>query len=204
MVIDLDKRTERSEKKKKKILSHAISLFNEKDIKKVTIDDIAAQANVSKMTIYKYFGDRENLYYFIAKTLLERYNARLSEIQNSKGTVSEKMISCALILSEMIAQGHTLLLSSLGKLNEEVKQQMVNFNENQKKLIFILIAEGKASGILKHEISDECIYYYVDMGLNYFLNNLEYRKKILENKTFRKNFMHFLWSNIFMNHRYFE
>ena len=49
-------------KKENKILNTTINLFIRDGIKKVTMDDIAEYAKSSKVTVYKYFVDKDTLY----------------------------------------------------------------------------------------------------------------------------------------------
>lgn len=46
---------------KDRILQAAIALFVEQGIRKVSMDDVAARSGVSRVTLYRYFGDREAL-----------------------------------------------------------------------------------------------------------------------------------------------
>ena len=44
------------------ILEAAIGLFLKRDFMDVTMDAVAAEANVSKLTVYSHFGDKEVLF----------------------------------------------------------------------------------------------------------------------------------------------
>lgn len=57
--------------KKEEIIKEARELFNLYGFKKVTMDEVAKAANVTKKTIYSYFKDKEELFkYFIEEELL--------------------------------------------------------------------------------------------------------------------------------------
>lgn len=51
----------RTEAKKKTIKKEANRLFEKYGFNRVTLDEIATSASVSRVTIYKYFGDKETL-----------------------------------------------------------------------------------------------------------------------------------------------
>ena len=56
--------------KKKQIIEAARKLFNKYGFKKVTMDEIAREANVTKKTVYTYFSSKEELFkYFINEEL---------------------------------------------------------------------------------------------------------------------------------------
>ncbi len=61
--------------KKEEIINKARELFNLYGYKKVTMDEVAKEANVTKKTIYSYFKDKEELFkYFIEEELLSIKN----------------------------------------------------------------------------------------------------------------------------------
>ena len=60
--------------KQQRLLEQAERLFLEKGFKAVTVDEIAAAAGISKMTIYNQFGSKENLFTEINLLLVRRFN----------------------------------------------------------------------------------------------------------------------------------
>lgn len=200
----MDKSKQRTLKKRAKILDNSIKLFLDNDIKKVTMDDIAKQSNVSKMTVYKYFGDKELLYQYVGESVFERYYNDLEREFDSREHLTQKMIRCTSVLIDFITTGHLSLCIKLGRLNEEVKRKHDLFNSRTKKIIVTLVQEGKKEKFLRADISDDSIYHYIDMGLYYFQYNKDYREKITTEPSFRKEFMTFIWSNIFIDYSHFK
>lgn len=200
----MDKLKERTLRKRKKILDSAISLFLHNDLKKITLDDIAKQANVSKVTIYKYFGDKEIFYKHIAETILYQFYHQMESHHLTKTSLTQRMISCTLVLIDFITSGKLSICLKLSKFNAEVKNEYDMFQTKVKKIIMSQIQEGKRLSLVRSDISDEVIYHYIDMGLNYFQCNLEYREKMMTDLTFSKEFMGFIWSNIFIDFTDFQ
>lgn len=58
------------EKKKIEIAKAAKELFTDFGYKSVSMDQIAARANVAKGTLYLYFKDKEDLFYYLAQQFL--------------------------------------------------------------------------------------------------------------------------------------
>ena len=58
----MDKRQQRTQTKLERIKQAALELFAAHGADRVSMDEIAEKANVSKVTIYKYFGSKEDLY----------------------------------------------------------------------------------------------------------------------------------------------
>ncbi|WDV45707.1 TetR/AcrR family transcriptional regulator [Clostridiaceae bacterium M8S5] len=195
---------ERMTRKSIKILDCSIQLFMEYGIKKVTMNDIAKRSNVSKMTIYKYFNDKETLYKYVGKTMLERCYEELEELYELSEDVVQKMIKCTYILTDYISKGYATLCFELGNYNDEINKEVKQFNMKVKDIIIVLIKEGKQNKLIREDISDECIYHYIDMGLNYFQHNAEYRKKIINDSSFRRNYMAFIWGNVFIDYSGFD
>ncbi len=119
----MDKLEQRSLNKRRKILNSAICLFKNHTIKKVTMDDIAMQANVSKVTIYKYFGDKESFYESIGETIFDRFYNRIENYHHEKEPLTQRMINCTYILIDFITSGNLSLCLELSKLNENVKKR---------------------------------------------------------------------------------
>jgi AcrR family transcriptional regulator len=186
-------------KKRSKILNTTIKLFVEKDIKKVTMDDIAARANVSKMTVYKYFLNKESLYETVGKEVLDSCYDALTRQYETPDTAVHKMIGCTSVLVDFIAKGHLALCHKLSDLNEDVGGHLAHFNTDVKKIMISLIKEGKKGALIRKDISNECIYHYINMGMYYFQHNAEYRNKMIYEPSFREEYMTFLWSHIFID-----
>ena len=200
----MEKADIRVRNKKTKILNNSTTLFKDHDIKKVTMDDIANLSNVSKMTIYKYFNDKDSLYKYVAEALLDRCYNNLKAQLNPDNNVIQKMIGVNSVLVDFISEGNLSLCLKLGNLNDEVKLLLEGFSEITKSIMIDIVREGKSRKLIYEDISDECIYHYIVMGLSYFQNNLEYRKKIMSEPVFRQEFMSFLWKNVFINQSHFS
>ena len=62
-----------------------------------------------------------------------------------------------------------------------------------------MIWSWKKKQMIKADVDDEHLYYYIDMGLNYFENNRAYREKVVNDVSFKQSFMDFLLKNIFID-----
>jgi AcrR family transcriptional regulator len=88
--------------KREKILDAAVKLFNNThDIKKVSLEDIAAEAGVSPTTIYNNFGDRDNLVYEIVKNFVRVVLEQSRVILHSDLPFHQKLISIASVKMDM-------------------------------------------------------------------------------------------------------
>ena len=75
--------------KEKKIIEAAERVFSAVGFKNAKMEDIAAEAEITKVTLYSYFQSKENLYlsitYKALQSLNNRYYASLDKHKNSTG-----------------------------------------------------------------------------------------------------------------------
>lgn len=72
-----------TEKKKKAILDVTFALLNEKKINEITVEEIAEKAVVSKVTLFKYFGNKNHLMNLVIRQSLESIANDAHEISKS-------------------------------------------------------------------------------------------------------------------------
>lgn len=65
--------------KKEIVIEKARELFSEYGYKKVSMDEIAKEANVTKKTIYTYFKDKDSMFQYFILEELEKMKAPLEE-----------------------------------------------------------------------------------------------------------------------------
>jgi AcrR family transcriptional regulator len=74
----LERRGREFKRREEDILAAALSLFNRDDWQAVTIDQIAAKAEIGKGTVYKHFTTKDEIY---AKLVVEFHRSILAEIR---------------------------------------------------------------------------------------------------------------------------
>lgn len=190
---------ERSANKRRKILNNAVKLFIENDIKKVTMDDIAGRSNVSKMTVYKYFTDKENLYLHVGRSLIENCMKDMQAQYELNEDAAGRLTGCIEVFIDFICRDYLSICLKLAPLNENICEEIKTFNAYVREIILKLILEGQEKNLVRRDVGEECLYHYVNMALSYFQHDLEYRKKATEEPLFKNDFMVFLWSNIFLD-----
>jgi len=78
-------------KKYRDIVDAGKKLFWKHGIKRVTVEDICKKAEVSRVTFYKYFNDKENLALFILRTHVEGGMEKYTRIMNDHVSFEEKI-----------------------------------------------------------------------------------------------------------------
>lgn len=109
--------------KKEQIIVAARNLFTKYGYKKVSMDEIAREANVSKKTVYAYFKDKEELFkYFIFEELDKMRNA-VKTIENKKLPFLEMVHET--IYTVLKYKKENNFLSTITKEAEDLKNQKI-------------------------------------------------------------------------------
>jgi AcrR family transcriptional regulator len=74
-----------------RILSAATQLFGAHRFHEVRMEDIAAEAEVGKGTLYRYFADKEELYRAMLARSADRWVVRMREIVDGGGPARERL-----------------------------------------------------------------------------------------------------------------
>lgn len=158
----------RREQKKKDILRTAADLFFTYGIPKVSVAEIANQANVSQVTIYNYFGSKHNL----VEEMLVYY---LDQIWSEY----EQMLSSDLPFIEKIQK---VMFNKINSANQVHPDTFTHFMKKyaagvpfvekmiQEKMmprLMDLINEGKQEGYVDPGLSNESVLAFVQMFKDY-------------------------------------
>lgn len=188
---------ERMSKKADKILNSTVKLFIREGVKKTTMDDIAANSSVSKVTVYKYFVDKDTLYFDLAKHIFSQHIVRLEKIIGSGESLVTRLYDYLDAVSDFVDSGELDLCRELAAYNSDIEAVHRRYLQTHRSSMLTLIDEGIAKGLIKNELSRDMIFHYIDMGITYYQQSPEYRNKMLNDTEFRQQFMLFYISSIF-------
>jgi AcrR family transcriptional regulator len=94
---------------KDKMLDAAAQLFGTQRFHEVRMEDIAAQAEVGKGTLYRYFSDKEELYLALLHRASDQWLKRLEEeIEQTEGARARLVTLVAAVLDHFDHQPHLL------------------------------------------------------------------------------------------------
>jgi len=175
----------RREKKMDDILTAACELFSNNEIKSVSISEIAKKANVSQVSIYNFFENKENL----AK---QAYFKIMDEIMADLETLIKSNISFKEKFEKMVNISLNSADTLPGKLytSQLLKDQTVQkFLEEYGKyktipLLMKLIEQGKEEGYLDDEISSESILLYINSYNGILQSNISKETRVDLGKLF--------------------
>ncbi|HCX61973.1 TetR/AcrR family transcriptional regulator [Sedimentibacter sp.] len=175
----------RREKKMEDIIKAAGELFSIKGFKSVSIAEIAKKSNVSQVSIYNFFGNKENL---AKQVLFNLMDSTMKEL--------EVIVSHDISYRNKIEKLFAISLKSADSIDENlyrsefIKDQAVqNFLEEYKKtktepLLMNLIEQGRNEGYLDSSISTESILLYIDSINSVLQTNISKKTRVDLGKLF--------------------
>ncbi|GMX65459.1 TetR/AcrR family transcriptional regulator [Paenibacillus elgii] len=153
----------RTEKKKELILKTTFDLIFTYELDKLSIADIARKANVSPVTIYNYFGSRDEL---IRMTFVHYMETTLEKYEDNLGTEMPFQQKMDLILcdrSEIANQLNVNLIRATAG-DPAIRDYLEQFYQNKTLPFFEkLIEQGKKEGYIDLSISMEAAMVYIQL-----------------------------------------
>lgn len=153
----------RTEKKKELILKTTFDLIFAYELDKLSIADIARKANVSPVTIYNYFGSRDELirmtFVHYIDTTLEKYE----DILGAEMPFQQKMDLILCDRSEIANQLNVNLIRATAG-DPAIRDYLEQFYQNKTLPFFEkLIEQGKKEGYIDPSISMEAAMVYIQL-----------------------------------------
>jgi AcrR family transcriptional regulator len=137
-----------------KILAAAALLFSSHRFHEARMEDIAAQAEVGKGTLYRYFKDKEELYLALLARAAEGLQKRLREALEGPGSPREKLVAVVgTLLGYFDEQPHVLDVimhaEAMQRPGQEFPWQKIRQQTNT--LVEDLLKAGKRDGVFAVE-----------------------------------------------------
>ena len=160
----MEKPDKRTQTKIDQIRTAALELFATFGVDKVSMDEIAAKANVSKVTIYKYFHSKEELYAAVIDLFVEQTLAATQSVFNSDMDFLEKL-KFVLLRKTDSAQvvTWTYLLQLLERDTQTAADVGKNLQVQVKELMRNFFEDGKRQGYIEESASFEVLYLYSEI-----------------------------------------
>jgi len=176
------------------IVKSTIELCNRYGTQKVTIDEIAEHANVSKVTIYKYFNSKEDLITTVISKIYSDIIKSTAELIDSECDFMEKLniIMQSKIKSLELFNGDFLKDLFLHPRTESFH----TFNTSIKSLMFKFFDEGKKQSYIPTTIDNETLYIYSEI-FNAGLQNLITKDaSLISNKNLMNSLVHLYFNGL--------
>ncbi len=161
-----------------RILLAAEKIFSECGYERTTLDDIIAVADVGKGTVYRYFGNKESLFYKLVHDKNEAFVGRLRRAVEGGASLEHKLLAYftemitfyranstlwQIISFDMLGAANGCRIQSCdgvdevvplynNSVSEAVKERMLRYHEILKSeyvILYDLLAENISGGVLK-------------------------------------------------------
>ena len=143
------RRQETTEMLKESMGDALLSLMKEKPLEKITIEEMTAKADVGRVTYFRYFKSKDEIYYAVIESELERLSDQLDEVAAKRIPPQEKIIELIYLHLSMIRE--TVVRN--GNLRAEffrniwmVEKVRKNFDDAEIELFRKVFHEGKEDG----------------------------------------------------------
>lgn len=136
-------------KTRKLLVDVARQLFAKQGFESTTMNDIAALSNKGRRTLYTYFKSKEEVYYAVIQTELERLSERMEEVANKPIAPEEKLVQLVFthlgVIKEAVYRNGNLRAEFFRDV-WKVEAVRKNFDKNEINLIRRIMNEGNDQG----------------------------------------------------------
>ncbi len=152
-------------KKRKQILAAAVELFRSThDVRRVSLEAIAREAQVSPTTIYNYFGNRETLVFEVIKELVRTNIDHNRALINSDLPFPQKLIGIISGKLELADKVNNEIIEKLLSQDKTVAPFVDQISEKEIKPLWKdMVADGKKQGYIDASLNDEALLIYLDV-----------------------------------------
>lgn len=158
--------TDKTESPKfQQIVETATELFEKYGVKRVTVEEICATAQVSKMTFYNYFKNKITLAEYIIFAILEDGQNKFDIIIDQDSPFSEKMNQFIKFKMDYAKRFSKEFLIDFMTLSPKIHKYMVDFSEKNQLLFIHMIEKAQNNG----EVRDDLSLKFVTLMFNTFI-----------------------------------
>ena len=125
--------------------------------RRLNLNDIAQEAAVSKVTLYKLFESKHALAVRVVDRLLSEADEQVSALLGSKMPLGEKMERCIGLISNLYLKMDRDFLYDLEHSLPELWQRIDELRSSRERLIARLLSEAQLDGSLRGELDAELL-----------------------------------------------
>ncbi|MGI8317101.1 TetR/AcrR family transcriptional regulator [Halobacillus mangrovi] len=169
----------RKERKKSNILNAAFDLFSQYGVQKVSIQEIAQKAQVSQVTIYNYFGGKDQLLFeTVKKFVYEKFDYFKEIVHDEELNFKDKISTVIQGKKESALHISPDFIQAVMADQPHIKEFIRKFSEEDTvPLLMELIDQGKKQGYIHPELSFQTIMFYVEMYYQAMQSNIPMMKE---------------------------
>jgi AcrR family transcriptional regulator len=153
----VDGRARRTQRIIERVKAAALELFSAHNAANVTMDEVAARAGVSKVTIYKHFHSKDELQRAAIDLYVDQVLAASEALLTSDLDFLEKLRR---VLVAQVERPALVSNNYLFELLEKDRRAGGRLDAQLKRLIYSFFEEGKRAGYVEHDLPFEVLYLH--------------------------------------------
>lgn len=150
-------------KKYQDLINTARDLFFKHGTRRVTIEEICEKADVSKMTFYKFFRNKNELATRVLSDLNDRILREQDEIMNSPIPFIDKIKGIINHLIKTSEELEDIFLDEMWGANEDFMLFFNALKMGSYQLISDFIVQGQKEGVIRKTLKPEVILYIIEI-----------------------------------------
>lgn len=152
---ELSRRERKKEETRRRIFEAAIALFREKGFEATTVDEITEKADVGRGTFFNYFPKKESVLAFLSADRLAAAEEMAGALLAGARPAREKILDLYMLAAGAWEEDRELSRYVFGEWLRRVFAPTADVELGWRKLMFALLAQGRESGELRADVSDE-------------------------------------------------
>lgn len=161
----------KKEKKRSAIIQASLRVFARKGYETTALDEVAREAGLAKGTLYLYFKDKEDLYFQVMLTVLERFEAFVGQQSGQSENPLEKMAAVARAQIGFFADNPSYFrlfmvafTPEMATIHKKLLEPLFEKRRRLSEYLHALIEEGKAKGLIRGDIdTGDVVFSYMGM-----------------------------------------
>lgn len=153
-----------------RLVNAALRLFAEKGFEGTSVQDVVAEAGVTKGAMYHYFGSKEDLLHEIYARVLRMQMERLERVAEQDLPIAERVHAAA---TDVVAttieniESATIFFRSLHQLSDEQQRAVRRDRRRYHELFRSMVVAGQEAGVFRADVSAE-------LAVDYFFGSVHH------------------------------
>lgn len=186
----------RTARKKETILQNAEDLLRASPGGDINMEELASKADVSKVSLYNYFGSKKGLIRTLFLEIAAREERKIRKILSTDSTFKGKTQKFLDLKLRILEAG---LRKSFERFSKEDPLLQSDFSMYRKKgetWLRELFDQGRAEGALDPALTDTALFDWIEAILLYYRQNESFRNRIDDDVNFYQQITGIFWKGI--------
>ncbi|AYB47419.1 TetR/AcrR family transcriptional regulator [Paenibacillus lautus] len=182
---------------KEKIMRTTLDMLRTSELKRIRIADISKAAKVSQVTIYNYFGSKEELLREVFRNYFDQAIRDFEQYMSEGHSLKEKIEHIIFLEKESYNDFPPGLIKELLIDDEELSRYMEEQYRNKAiPLTVQIIQEGKESGEISPDVSTEHVLAFIQLFMNQYESILAMAQQSDDRDGFLEGMVHMFFYGV--------